>query len=394
MRPAVFRAASLHDAMARVIDALGADALVLSTRKVQRDPDGSEFYEVLAAPGPGGPPASRRPRRDAPGRQSPFDDALDELQQEVARLREVRRRLSAAVRDAVAEEDAKPDELLPGVPPAIARALVARAAARTRPVEGMRQAAAPDLCAEVRQALRTTTAPWAGASPAPIALVGPSGSGKTTLAWHVASAARRRGIRAAVVVGDAGRAGRVELAHAMGRTLRIAARTAHTPEEVLTALASLTDVDVVVIDTPPVDAGDERAWWFVELLVARGGVSVCGTVHACWSHGEIARVVRWYEAHGVLDVALTGADLAPTPGAALVAVWETRCRLAAVAHGSIGRGGVQPADADALARAITGEGRAHHSRDSWPAEPTREGGDPAHTVPAATAPRTRGGVQP
>jgi len=115
------------------------------------------------------------------------------------------------------------------------------------------------LLREIESSIETTseslltTTPVDGAArdrPQVIALIGPTGVGKTTTVAKLAATAKlRHGKQVALITSDTFRIAAVEQLRTYASIIGLQLRIANSPEEMRDQIASLNDVDLVVIDT-------------------------------------------------------------------------------------------------------------------------------------------------
>lgn len=209
MRLKTYRAATMAGAMACVRDELGAEALILSTRRV------GNVVEVTAALDPAEPPEPDMP--------PPPEDADAP----------VRPPLAGGLRAA---------PLVPGY-----------ASEKTLLWHGVPGDLAPrlargPLATTIAETLRFGRLPLAGEGP-PLLLAGPPGAGKTLTVARLATRLVLNGEQPLVVTADGRRAGAAEELAAYTRLLGLELLVAATPRALSRALAWRRDNTAVLIDT-------------------------------------------------------------------------------------------------------------------------------------------------
>jgi flagellar biosynthesis protein FlhF len=360
MTPTVrtFRAPDPTAALAAVKAALGADAVILSTRTV----DGGLFrkpeIEITAAvEHPAAPPATRRPavrpRPSPPAppkpelnvtpRPAPLRPQDDELQDEIRYLRrsveEARRALTAVTQEARAGRDL---QLPPagaevyarlscrGVEPALAESLVRSALASVPPETSRVLSAVKDLLGE---RLVPCRAPWLLDGRHVIAMVGPTGVGKTTtLAKMAARALLETKKRVAFVTVDTYRIGATEQLARYAEIMGVPVLVARDRSELLRAMERIADADLVLIDTAgrssPEDVTRQAA---LVRTVPRVQLQLC--VSACTGAMELAAVAERYRTLAPDRLAITKIDEAAGPGSILSASVRICRPISCVADG-------------------------------------------------------------
>jgi len=244
MRIKRIEAATVTEALRRLREELGDDALILQTKTISA-PGVAGFFrrarvEVLGAvdedlpssasatavlPVPvGGAPASVHPREDVALRVT---DAAAEVRHAIAeRLRSFRAAVPTAPID---------------VP-----VLASKSTATVRPTPAAARATAGV------SPLAYGPFDWSALGPRArrVAFVGPTGAGKTTTLAKVAARAQLdHGRRVRLVTVDTYRIGAVPQLASYAEILGVPLTVAHTPAEVASAMAQTSDVDLVFIDT-------------------------------------------------------------------------------------------------------------------------------------------------
>ncbi|MCQ8279937.1 GTPase [Acetobacteraceae bacterium KSS8] len=289
MRIKLFRAATIALAMAEIRDALGLDALILDTVRIE---GGVEITAALEE-------------------EEQEDDAFSPLPGVIA-----------------FGEDAKVAESAPlpvvqpwarhNLPPEIERAL------SQEPVEAVCQ-----------RLFRFAPLPLSQGAP-PLMLVGPPGSGKTLTIAKLATKLVLAGQTPLVVTADERRAGAVEQLAGFTRLLGLTLIAAGRPETLARALSRRVDGAPVLIDAPGLDFDDPlQNGLMAELLAAARAAPVlvlpCGidpleaaeTAQAAADHGArhllATRLDRRGRLGGILSAARAG-DLALTEAGIAAAV--------------------------------------------------------------------------
>jgi flagellar biosynthesis protein FlhF len=356
-----FRAPDPAAALAAVKAALGADAIILSTRTV----DGGLFrkpeVEITAAIELPARPAPRRPARPSPPPQPRPDPRAaeprpepraapppprphdDELQDEIRYLRksveEARRALTAVTQEARAGRDL---QLPPagaevfarlacrGVEPALAESLVRSALAAVPPETHRVMTAVKDLLGE---RLVPCRAPWLLEGRHVIAMVGPTGVGKTTtLAKLAARALLETKKRVAFVTVDTYRIGATEQLARYAEIMGVPVLVARDRSEILRAMDRVADADLVLVDTAgrssPEDVARQAA---LVRTIPRIQLQLC--VAASTGAMELAAVAERYRTLAPDRLAITKVDEAAGPGSILSASVRICRPISCVADG-------------------------------------------------------------
>lgn len=278
MRLKLFRAASMHEAMGRVRAELGADALILSTRRV------AEGVEITAAlePDDAPPPA---PLPD-PGR------------------------LAALAYHAV--------------PVALHPALHAG-----------------ELPDAVAAALSFATLPLAGDSP-PLLLSGPPGAGKTLTVARLATRLVMAGVTPMVITADGRRAGATEQLAAFTRVLGINLTVACHPVTLGRALTRRPHDAPALIDAPGHDPFDPAQIAELGGLASTAGATIVLVLPAGLDPAEAAELGAAYAEVGASLMVATRLDLARRLGGVLAAAAAGRLALTEAGIGPGAADGLVP----------------------------------------------------
>jgi flagellar biosynthesis protein FlhF len=169
-----------------------------------------------------------------------------------------------------------------------------------------------------------------------IALIGPTGVGKTTtIAKLAARFAARHGTRdLALVTTDHYRVGAQEQLFTYGRLLGVPVQTAASGEQLRAALARLADRKLVLIDTAGMASRDARLGaQFAELRAAHRPVRNWLVLSATTQAADQEDILRHFGAAGIEGCVLTKLDEAARIGGVLSAVIRHRLAVQYVCDG-------------------------------------------------------------
>jgi flagellar biosynthesis protein FlhF len=288
MRLKVYRASGMGEAMARIRAELGADALILSSRKV------AGGVEVTAALEPA------EPVPVAPATPLPSPDP---------------RRAEALAWH--------------GVPEAVARRL------RAGPLSFALSAALKFGRLDLR--------PHAP----PLLFVGPPGAGKTLTVARLATRLVMAGVEPLVVTADGQRAGAAEQLAAFTRLLRLELLVASTPATLAHALAGRRDGAPVLIDAPGSDAFHPTQRNSLVELARTVGATAALVLPAGLDAAEAADIAQAHREAGATLLVATRLDLARRLGSVLAAAAGLVCAEAGIGPGAAD--GLVPLTPDLLA---------------------------------------------
>ena len=212
----------------------------------------------------------------------------------------------------------------------------------------------PDLATKVLAALVRTEPRLEDPSNAAfrkLAFVGPTGVGKTTTLAKLASRARSRGERIAIITLDTYRVAAVEQLRAYADLLDVPFAVAFTATDLRRALQEHASCDRIFVDTTGRSPRDQEAMPLLEGNLRAGG---CATV-LCLAAGTRARdcqvVLDAYEPLGIDAVCLTKWDETTVPGESVAAVVERGLALSHLCIGQEVPADILPADAMQIASA-------------------------------------------
>ena len=332
MRLKLYRAASMVDAMARVRAELGADALILGTRRVS---DGIEITAALEDDDPA--PAALPPPE--PVALAPPEATAPVLPAWVR---------PATGRPAMGSKDGSHAKSPSSIHPSDDGATVTAATDPEREAALAFHAIPIELAALLRRGLLDTALERAlpfghlplDAGGPPILLTGPPGAGKTLTAARLATRLVMGRIMPLVVTADGKRAGAAEQLAAFTKLLGIGLVVASHPVTLGRALARRQGGAPVLIDAPGADPFDP-----VQADDLRGIISAAGAVAALvlpagLDAAEAAETAVAFAEAGATLLIVTRLDLARRLGSVLAAAAAARLPLT--------EAGIGPGAADGL----------------------------------------------
>jgi len=364
MQVRTFQARQIREALAQVRREMGADAVILSTRKLRRGlgllpSAGIEVTAALeAAPVP--------PLRTEEAAVDPDTERqMGTLRREMRVLREQLRETSDLAANLTAElptPGAGWQRLLEevDVDPTLAGEIV-RAALAAVP-DG---AGSPEMRAAVDSQIvrRLVTAPTLlrGAQPGTgptrriAAIVGPTGVGKTTtIAKLAARATIDCGLRVALVTLDTYRIGAVSQLSRYAQLIGVPLEVARDPQSFQAACRRLAQADLILCDTA--GRGDERAaaQKIAACLGAEPGVDIHLAVCAATRRADLRAVLRRFAPLGPSRMIVTKVDETSLFGGLLNAVVWSGLPLSYVTCGQRVPEDIEEADAAVLGPRILG----------------------------------------
>lgn len=358
-----FVAPSSRDALRQVKNALGADAVILSNRKVD---DGVEVLAVanrdaqalVSAAGqqPTAANASassrsspRRVRGDGPRttfnwvpeafRRSGPDAAGEEMAQQVIReIQSMRGVIESQLSGLVwgnlrnrepARAQLLRDLLLSGFSPRLSRGLAEKLprGSAAEMTKWARAALVKNLLAADVDEIVNRGGIYA--------LTGPTGVGKTTTTAKLAArcVVRHGADRLALLTTDSYRVGAHEHLRIYGRILGVTVHAARDAHELGAAITDLRGKHMVLIDTIGMSQRDKQVAEQVAMLSAAGKVRQLLLLNATCNGDTLEDVVRVYGCEGLAGCILTKVDEAVSIGPALDSIIRHRIRLHFIANG-------------------------------------------------------------
>lgn len=331
MSEATFSAKRLDDAMALVKRALGPDALILSSRRI--DEQGGSRFEVRAAPG--------------------FTRSAVEASSEAP--------LSSLPLPTFDEEDGPPTRNERSMNP-LERILRDNEVDADHVRELLKNAPVPRSFREVRELLLLSLRKRVGfgdrAKARVTALVGPTGVGKTTtIAKLAARDALIRGLRVALISLDDYRIGGAEQLGKFAELMEVPFELARDARGLKDALARHGSADRVYIDTAGRGPRDVRAHAELASLLGatREKTGILLTLSASTRRRELEQVIQRHEGFPLTGLVVTKLDEALYVGGSLSAALRTNLPIAWLTNGQRVPEDIEAASAELLASALIGE---------------------------------------
>ncbi len=330
-----YRAADMRTALAQVRDALGADAIILSSRR-----NGSEVEVVAAIDDPRLAPqtATAKPAPVAPPPPSAIAGGTihEELAAEVRRMRQMLESQLALLVKSEVRRDA-PVQLAVlreladiGITPDLAAGLVDQLPAELD--FGSALHCVLDLLARQIPVLQPAWFDRGGR----IMLVGPSGAGKTTVLAKLAAhwILKNGQSRIALVSADATRIGAHDQLQALGLLLGVRTQCVDQASELGAVLEMLRDFDLVLVDTAGISLRDDRSFKVLGEMRAAQPQLQTVVVAACNAQtAVIENLIARSAALQPVACIITKLDEAARLGGALAAIVRTKIPVAYVCEG-------------------------------------------------------------
>ncbi len=374
----------MQEALALVRRELGPKASVLHTREVRgggllRWLSGSRLVEVVASTSvsvptrlplrqhPAGPP--RQPAAfvnaarvaDAPPRPAPQrNDLQDQLSQLQSKVEDLCRRAAQPARQDLSESLFRlfADLIEADVGEDLARDLVERVRQQSRADElndgiRLKERLAQMIEDEIPIAGPIQITPGRRHL---VALVGPTGVGKTTTIAKLAANYRlREKRRVGLITVDTYRIAAVEQLRTYADIIDLPMEIVATPREMHQAVARMSDLDLVLMDTAGRSPRDEVKIQELKSMLAEAAPD---EVHLVLSSvtgaSSLSKMAQQFAAVGTTALVLTKLDEAASLGNLLPLVRSSRLPLSYLTHGQNVPDDIAPADRRRLARIVLG----------------------------------------
>lgn len=311
MRLKSFHAKSMHDALKQVKDALGDDAIIVSTKEeasgwvritaaVEQLAPSPEAVFTEDAPAAVPPQKAGKPVADAPPTAHVYDpDEVIEIITDTM----LKHRVPAAISEKIitaAALDGSGDPVK-----ALAKGL-----ARTFTFADPQK---PDVARR------------------PIILAGPPGAGKTLMTAKLATDAVLHNKKPVIVTTDIARAGGVEQLSAFLNILELPLYQAENAAELQGILKKAQGADVI-IDTGGLNPFDPQEMKFLAKLLATGDMDAALVMPAGMDAEEAAEIAMTFDVLGVKNLIATRLDFARRLGGILSAAAKTGLTLGTASH--------------------------------------------------------------
>ena len=189
-----------------------------------------------------------------------------------------------------------------------------------------------------------------------VALVGPTGVGKTTTIAKLAANYRlREKRRVGLITVNTYRIAAVEQLRTYADIIDLPMEIVSTPREMHQAVASMADLDLVLMDTAGRSPRDEVKIQELKSLLAEAAPDEVHLVlSSVASANSLSKTAEQFAAVGTTALILTKLDEAPSLGNLLPLVRGGRIPLSYLTHGQNVPDDIAPADGGRLARTILG----------------------------------------
>jgi len=312
MRLKSFQAKNMQDALRQVKEALGDDAIIVSSREeasgwvritaavehIQPQAAAEAAVESVAKTAAGGKPA-RGPAPQAPAAlpEGDEDDVIETITDALLKHR---------------------------VPGAVSERILAAASL---------DASGDPLAAMARGISKTLSfsAPLDRAQKNPLILVGPPGAGKTLMTAKLAAHGALNGRKPTVITTDIARAGGVEQLTAFLDILGLPLQQAED-EKSLRQILDKTRGDDIIVDTGGLNPFDPQEMKYLARLIAAADLDPCLVLPAGGDAEESAEIAMTFEVLGVKKLIPTRLDFARRLGGILSAAHKAHLALGTASH--------------------------------------------------------------
>lgn len=293
MRLKTFTAKTMKEVMQMVRDSIGEDAVIIATRD---EPGGG--VRVTAALDPDARPAFSDEGSVPTGKQD-FNDWLYEGDDDsVSVVEEI---TEAMLRHAV------PEDVLDHIV----------SAASVMGLDDSRNA----LGAALQSIYHFKPLPQGGSSRA-LMVIGSPGAGKTLAVAKMAARAAMNGLKAAVITTDTVRAGGVEQLEAFTRLMKIPLKKAADVQALKIAMAELSGVDQLLIDTPGANPFQPDSLKDLAKMIQAGPIEPILVLPAGLDADESGEMARVFAALGARAILPSRIDVARRLGGLLAAAHQ------------------------------------------------------------------------
>jgi flagellar biosynthesis protein FlhF len=367
----------MREAMNQAKSALGAEAVILSTRELA---DGTAEMVAALDTDPG---SSRNKLPAAVGRDRDFLPDPESLREIYTELHEMRRELKRlrAERSLAARSTNQWDHLMEelkdlarvmgvrGVDPGAANdAVLSRLVAggvemslARSLVEQVNRETSDDrerllaVGEQIERAFDPAPSLWGNDRRTVAALVGPTGVGKTTtIAKIAAQAVFQRGLSVGLIAADTYRIAAVDQLRTYGDLMGLPCVPAAGADELSAALKRMEDKDLVLVDTSGGNPWADETLRRTDELLSGSPVERHLCVSATMGAPDLRRVVQRYSESGLRSLIVTKLDEARTMGGILSTVWSTDYQIAHVTNGQDVPGDIEVPNPSFLRQAVLG----------------------------------------
>lgn len=189
-----------------------------------------------------------------------------------------------------------------------------------------------------------------------VALVGPTGVGKTTTIAKLAANYRlREKRRVGLITVDTYRIAAVEQLRTYADIIDLPMEVVSTPREMRQAVARMSDLDLILMDTAGRSPRDDVKIQELKSLLAEAGPDEVHLVLSSVASGtSLAKTAESFAEVGTTSLVLTKLDEASSMGGLLPLLRASRLPLSYLTHGQNVPDDIAPADSSRLARTILG----------------------------------------